>query len=76
MEGSLRQSGSRLRIAVQLVDTNSGVHLWAETRSLLQSEAAFELQDEIVPQIVSTSPTGTCFAAKLSEALRSKGSIN
>ena len=31
MEGSLRQAGARLRVAVQLVDTTSGAHLWAET---------------------------------------------
>src|SRR5207244_8428634 len=31
MEGSLRQAGTRLRIAAQLVDTSSGAHLWAET---------------------------------------------
>lgn len=31
MTGSLRRAGSRLRIAVQLVDVISGVHLWAET---------------------------------------------
>ena len=31
MEGSLRQAGSRLRLAVQLVDATSGAHLWAET---------------------------------------------
>ena len=31
MEGSLRQAGSHLRVAVQLVDASSGAHLWAET---------------------------------------------
>ena len=31
LEGSLRQAGNKLRIAVQLVDTDSGEHLWAET---------------------------------------------
>ena len=31
MEGSLRQAATRLRVAVQLVDTSSGAHLWAET---------------------------------------------
>ena len=31
MEGSLRQAGPRLRLAVQLVDAASGAHLWAET---------------------------------------------
>jgi len=55
MEGSLRQAGTRLRIAVQLVDTSSGAHLWAETYDRpFQSEGVFELQDELVPRIVST----------------------
>src|SRR4029077_109176 len=30
MEGSLRQSGSKIRIAAQLVDASSGADLWAE----------------------------------------------
>ena len=30
IEGSLRQAGSQLRVAVQLVDAVSGSHLWAE----------------------------------------------
>ena len=30
MEGSLRQAGTKLRLAVQLVDAVSGAHLWAE----------------------------------------------
>ena len=55
MEGSLRQAGTRLRIAAQLVDTSSGAHLWAETYDRpFQSEAVFELQDGLVPRIVST----------------------
>ena len=31
MEGSLRQAGTKLRIATQLVDASSDVNLWAET---------------------------------------------
>ena len=31
MEGSMRQAGAKVRIAVQLVDANSGASLWAET---------------------------------------------
>src|SRR5438477_1253658 len=55
MEGSLRQAGARLRVAAQLVDTSSGAHLWAETYDRpFESEAVFELQDELVPRIVST----------------------
>jgi TolB-like protein len=55
MEGSLRQAGSALRIAVQLVDTGSGSHLWAETYDrTFRPEEIFALQDEIVPRIVAT----------------------
>jgi len=53
MEGSLRQAGNKLRIAVRLVDTESGEHLWAETfERNWQKESVFELQDEITDRIV------------------------
>ncbi|MGE0885280.1 MAG: protein kinase [Blastocatellales bacterium] len=55
MEGSLRQAGSMLRIAVQLVDAITGAHLWAETYDRhFRAEDIFALQDELVPCIVST----------------------
>jgi TolB-like protein len=55
MEGSLRQAGARMRLAVQLVDAVSGAHLWAETYDRSFSpDAVFDLQDDLVPQIVST----------------------
>jgi serine/threonine-protein kinase len=55
MEGSLRQAGSKLRVAVQLVDAVSGAHLWADTYERpFRPEALFDLQDELVPRIVST----------------------
>ena len=55
MEGSLRQAGSTLRVAVQLVDATNGAHLWAETYDRAFSpEAIFALQDDLVPRIVST----------------------
>jgi len=55
MEGSLRQAGNKLRLAVQLADTVSGAHLWAETyERIFSPESIFELQDELVPRIVST----------------------
>jgi adenylate cyclase len=55
MEGSLRQAGSQLRVAVQLVDASSGAHLWTETYSRSFSpEVIFEIQDDLVPRIVST----------------------
>jgi serine/threonine protein kinase len=55
MEGSLRQASSRLRIGVQLVDTVSGAHLWAETyERSFSPDIVFELQDDVVPRVVST----------------------
>ena len=55
MEGSLRQAGSTLRVAVQLVDATTGAHLWAETYDRAFSpDAMFALQDDLVPRIVST----------------------
>ncbi len=55
MEGSLRQAGSTLRLAVQLVDAASGAHLWAETYDRpFRSDEIFALQDDLVPRIVST----------------------
>ena len=42
MEGSVRQAGSQVRIAVQLVDATTGAHLWAETYSRpFQADAIF-----------------------------------
>jgi len=56
MEGSLRQAGAKLRIAVQLVDAVSGAHLWAENyERAFSPEAVFELQDDLVPRVVSTA---------------------
>ena len=55
MEGSVRQAGSQLRVAVQLVDATSGAHLWAETYNrAFRPDAIFDVQDDLVPRIVST----------------------
>lgn len=55
MDGSVRQAGSTLRLVVQLIDATTGAHLWAETYDRqIRSEEIFELQDELVPRIVST----------------------
>ena len=74
MEGSLRQAGSRLRIAVQLIDAGSGSHLWAETYDrTFREEEIFALQDDIVPRIVSTvADTYGVLPHTMSEALRGR----
>ena len=74
MEGSLRQAGSRLRIAAQLVDANSGAHLWAETYDRpFEPETVFDLQDELVPRIVSTvADMNGVLPRSMSETARSR----
>ena len=74
MEGSIRQAGSKLRIAVQLVDASSGVHLWAETYDRpFRPEDIFALQDDVVPRIVSTvADTHGILPHTMSEALRNE----
>jgi TolB-like protein len=55
MEGSVRQAGSTIRLAVQLVDTTTGAHLWAETyERTFRKEGAFALQDDVVDRVVAT----------------------
>ena len=46
VQGSVRKAGERVRISVQLVDTETGNQIWAE-RYDRQLEDIFELQDEI-----------------------------
>jgi len=52
LEGSLRRSGERIRIAAQLIDAATGRHRWAEhyDRKL---EEVFAVQDEVVATIVA-----------------------
>jgi TolB-like protein/Tfp pilus assembly protein PilF len=55
MQGSIRQAGSTLRIAAQLVDAVSGANLWAESyKRPFDPEEIFEQQDDVAPRIVST----------------------
>ncbi|MCU1328280.1 MAG: serine/threonine protein kinase with repeat [Bryobacterales bacterium] len=51
LEGSVRKSGNRVRISVQLIDVGDGNNLWSERydREMLD---VFEIQDEISGAIV------------------------
>jgi TolB-like protein len=46
LEGSVRKAGGRVRISAQLVQTESGAHLWADRFDGLL-EDVFELQDQV-----------------------------
>jgi adenylate cyclase len=52
LEGSVRKSGDRVRITVQLVDAKTGNHLWAE-RYDGDIKDIFALQDEITKNIIT-----------------------
>jgi len=52
LEGSIRQSGDQVRITAQLIDAESGFHLWSETYER-RLEDIFRVQDEIAAMIVS-----------------------
>jgi adenylate cyclase len=51
LEGSIRKSGDRLRITAQLVNTQSGDHVWAE-RFDRNLDDIFDVQDDITHNIV------------------------
>jgi TolB-like protein/Flp pilus assembly protein TadD len=53
LEGSVQRSGNRLRVNVQLIDSESGQHLWAERFEKPVADL-FDMQDEIVSRLANT----------------------
>lgn len=51
LEGSVQKQGDRLRLNVQLIDTTTGAHVWAEKYNRPLAEI-FIAQDEIADKIV------------------------
>jgi adenylate cyclase len=51
LEGSIRRAGNRVRITAQLIDAESGGHLWADRFDGDMSDI-FAVQDEVARQIV------------------------
>ncbi|TMI99656.1 MAG: hypothetical protein E6G97_22375 [Alphaproteobacteria bacterium] len=52
LEGSVRAAAERIRISAQLVDAESGEHIWAE-RYDCELRDVFAVQDEITEQVVA-----------------------
>jgi adenylate cyclase len=52
LEGSIRKSGNRVRATGQLIDAESGAHLWAERYDRDLADI-FALQDEITQNVVA-----------------------
>ena len=51
LEGSVRKAGNKVRITGQLIDAQSGTHIWAERFEGLLDDI-FELQDRIAESVV------------------------
>jgi len=68
LEGGVRKSNGRVRITAQLVDANSGAHLWTE-RYDRQLKDIFAVQDEITSRIVGAIAAGS--GGRLQESARS-----
>ena len=51
LEGSVRKSGNRLRITVQLIRVDNGYHVWSETYDRTLNDI-FKVQDEIAGAVV------------------------
>ena len=52
VEGSVRKSGNRVRVTAQLIEAETGTHLWAERYERDVSDI-FALQDEITQKVVA-----------------------
>ena len=52
LEGSIQRTGDRLRVSAQLIDTETGSHVWADRYDREMADV-FVVQDEIVNQIVA-----------------------
>jgi adenylate cyclase len=53
LEGSVRKAGNRVRITAQLIDGETGRHVWAERYEDVLSDV-FELQERITRQVVGS----------------------
>jgi TolB-like protein/class 3 adenylate cyclase/Tfp pilus assembly protein PilF len=52
LEGSVQRAGNRMRVNVQLVDAETGSHLWAERFDKPVADL-FDMQDEIVSRLAN-----------------------
>ena len=62
LEGSIRQSGGKLRITAQLVDASSGYHIWSETYEPTVANA-FAVQDHIAANLAELLQVGASVEA-------------
>ena len=57
LEGSVQRANDRLRVNAQLIDTETGTHIWADRYDREMADV-FLVQDEIVSEIVAKIASG------------------
>jgi tetratricopeptide (TPR) repeat protein len=76
LEGSVQRRGERMRVNVQLVDTESGAHVWAERFDKPVTDF-FDMQDEVVARLANQLGVELMLAeARHSERTRNPDSID
>jgi TolB-like protein len=60
LEGSVQRGGNRMRVNVQLIEAETGSHLWAERST--SPWPTFDMQDEIVARLASQLNVELIFA--------------
>jgi TolB-like protein/class 3 adenylate cyclase len=68
LEGSVRKGGNRVRITAQLIDADTGAHLWAD-RFDGSMEDVFDLQDQVASSVAGVIEP----ALQAAETARSAG---
>ena len=59
LEGSVRRSGGRVRVTAQLIDAETGFHLWSQDWDReLTAGNVFEIQDEIAGAVAAAMASG------------------
>ena len=71
LEGSVRQSGLKVRITAQLIDTETGFHLWSETFDRELNDI-FAIQDEISASVADALKV-TLFGGAGKKVVSSRG---
>lgn len=74
LEGSVRRSAGRLRVAAQLIDAADGKHVWAE-RYDRRVQDIFDIQDELTKEIVTALRIKLTDGEQASVWLRSTNNI-
>ena len=76
LEGSVQRSGDRMRVNVQLIDAETGNHLWAERFDKPLADL-FDMQDEIVARLAGALNTELVAAeARRAEKVSSPDSVD